>query len=257
MPALTRSQFPDIIAAVGDASLEEAASFRAFVETGTGLGQTIINMAEQFNELHTIEIKQEFFEASCLVAPRAKAPIHFYHGPSEKVLPEILMRLKGPTVFFLDAHWSGQDTGRGDVHVPLLLELRALNTLFHHRALVILDDFRLFAPGEGREVCEVDWSPISVEAVHSVLRPERITHAVVVGDRYVVVLRKVPLAGSASASLSARYLDGGTGVRDSGRQVLDRNCPSCRWCEPFLSTPGSRLDAEGLAALAARGEVVF
>lgn len=245
MPALSWPQLEEIFAkaAAGGAEGFGAADFDTFVETGTGLGQTILPLSAHFRELHTVEIKEEFFEASRLMASAAKAPICFYHGPSEEVLPEIIGRLRGPTVFFLDAHWSGEDTGRGSVDVPLLEELRALDAQLPHKALLILDDLRLFAEGERRVRCEVDWDPVSLDAVRASVRPSRVAHAFELGDRYVVALRAAPGAGP-----RARGPGGGSPA------PLDGNTVDGVWRQPFVSAPGAPMDAEALARLATRGD---
>lgn len=293
MPALSWQDLQDIFTALNEPEYTGNA-FQCFVETGTGLGQTVLPMSDHFEELHTIEIKEEFFMASGLLAGTGKQPIHFYHGPSEEVLPtSILPYLKRPAVFFLDAHWSGDGTGQGSKDVPLLEELRALDAIFPHKALLVLDDLRLFE-GDGQVRCEVDWSGISVEAVLACVRPTRVVKTFSLGDRYVLALRAAapchyertkvvaiasPLSGNNGGVHGQRpksperprpdtqtfdfddleeFVEPSTkssgGVGiGSGDAIRDRNTIDGSWHKPWVSTPGAPLDREAVLKLAEQG----
>ena len=60
------------------------------------------------------------------------------------MLPEIIKNMIDPTIFWLDGHYSCGITAKGDVDVPLLEELIAINVLFKGSAILIIDDYRLF-----------------------------------------------------------------------------------------------------------------
>jgi len=94
-----------------------------FIETGTFLGQSVIALSEHFSELHTIELSVQCFEAAKLFAWKAARPIHFHLGHSTKVLKNLLPKVSGPTVLYLDAHWSGSVTAGFAEQVPLIQEL--------------------------------------------------------------------------------------------------------------------------------------
>lgn len=101
------------------------AAFRSgiFIETGTFLGQTVVALSPHFSELHTIELSTECFEAARLFAWKAARPIHYHLGNSIKVLKAILPKVSGPTVLYLDAHWSGSVTKGLEEEIPLMKEL--------------------------------------------------------------------------------------------------------------------------------------
>jgi hypothetical protein len=117
-------------------------NYPIFIETGTYKGDTIFAMEPHFEKLHTIEIHEQFWHDSYTSYTGNK--IQFYWADTEKILPDILPTLDKDTIFFLDSHWSGVDTGLGSQAVPLYEELRAINNLFLGRAILIIDDFRLF-----------------------------------------------------------------------------------------------------------------
>lgn len=115
---------------------------RAFVETGTYLGQMIAAMAPHFDELHSVELSEKFFERAKLRFAR-NPRVHLHQGDSGEVLPRILTRLPGPALFWLDAHYSGGISARASSDTPVEQELRHL--LADGRPHVILvDDSHLF-----------------------------------------------------------------------------------------------------------------
>ncbi len=63
-------------------------------------------------------------------------------GDSAEVLPALLGQIDEPCLFWLDGHYSGPKTGRGETDTPILRELEAI---FAHRVkthVVIIDDAR-------------------------------------------------------------------------------------------------------------------
>lgn len=79
------------------------------VETGTLYGDSAMRISEEFPEVHTIEIHPTLFaRASQRFAARPSVTCHF--GDSASVLPKLLPKLQSPTIFYLDAHWSGDHT---------------------------------------------------------------------------------------------------------------------------------------------------
>ena len=89
-----------------------------FVETGTYLGETTNTAKDIFQQVHTIEIKKEFFENA-----RAKFSqclnVLCHLGDSSILLENICKTLNKPTCFWLDGHWSAGNTGKGLKSVPL------------------------------------------------------------------------------------------------------------------------------------------
>ncbi len=69
---------------------------------------------------------------------------------------------------FLDGHWSGGNTGRGDKDCPLYEEIENINNLFKYEAIIIIDDVRLFginATNKGGE----NWGDINKETIINIL----------------------------------------------------------------------------------------
>jgi hypothetical protein len=159
--------------------------FNVFVETGTHIGSTIFAVAPFFKEAHTIELSAQFFEhCKNMAAANNITNIKFYNGSSDKLIKTLCTEINVPTIFFLDSHWSKENTARGEVDVPLLTELKYIKDR-NMPDIVIIDDHRLFGTGGGSEV---DWSCITEKAVNTALEGH-IFDIVATDDRYVVFLK--------------------------------------------------------------------
>jgi hypothetical protein len=123
------------------AFLQRTFAIPSFFETGTLLGETTAWAAERFEQVITVERSPEFFNV-------AKA--RFMDNPSVRTLfgdsREHLRQLAPQlpvTLFWLDAHWSGDVTAGEDDECPLLGEIAAIaHDLDRH--FVLIDDARLF-----------------------------------------------------------------------------------------------------------------
>jgi hypothetical protein len=116
---------------------------RTLVETGTLMGDMIGAMARSFRELHSIELSDAYY-AKAVARFAGKPHIHLHHGDSAVELPRIAAKLKERTLFWLDAHYSGASTARGDIDTPIVAELREIfrfNGLGH---VMLVDDARCF-----------------------------------------------------------------------------------------------------------------
>ena len=112
--------------------------YKTFVETGTYLGETILDMEKYFEDLYTVEISEKYYNNVKNTYNGNK--INFILGDSSKVLNEITKTINNDTIFFLDGHWSSGDTGRGDKDCPLIEEIRSIHDNFKHNAIIIIDD---------------------------------------------------------------------------------------------------------------------
>lgn len=130
---------------------------RSFVETGTFYGDTAAAVRSQVDTVITIEI-------SPLLAAKARRRfeldqhVRVLEGDSGELLPDLMSGLPA-TLFWLDGHYSGGVTGRGEEDTPIRAELA---TIFAHAAgrghVILIDDARHFDGSEYpslREIAEL------------------------------------------------------------------------------------------------------
>ena len=172
----------DALSIIGKYPLDEV--FPVFVETGTNYGGTIFEMENIFDKLFTIELKLEFYEKCKSKYTGDK--ITFLFGDSSKIFPVLLKRIKDNIVFYLDAHWSAQDTAHGDKENPLLEEIESINKIPGY-VVVIIDDYRLF----GVNVKDCNWSDITENNILDRIDKKRILKTFVEYDRFVIFLDKL------------------------------------------------------------------
>ena len=143
-------------------------SYPCFIETGTNLGITIFAMEPLFNALHTIEFSPHYYNNTKNSYNGNK--INFLLGDSSVVLESLLPSVNTKCIFFLDAHWSGGDTGHSEKDCPLVEEITHIQHLCKHEAIIIIDDVRLFGLDKSSGKLNEDWSNINQEKLLSILR---------------------------------------------------------------------------------------
>jgi hypothetical protein len=120
-----------------------------FVETGTRYGDTLAAVGGSFDEMHSIELSPALFEAA---RERFKynPKIRLWLGDSAEELPKVLAALQSPALFWLDGHYSGEGTARGDRDTPIVQELTHIaNHKLSGSHVAVIDDARLFNGADG------------------------------------------------------------------------------------------------------------
>lgn len=117
-------------------------NYRIFIESGTFLGEMVLSQLNWFNEIHSIELDSSLFLHNKWQF-RKIDKVKLWQGDSGNILGEILDRVNTPAILFLDGHYSGGITARGELICPIYKELSHVfaSKLDH---IVIIDDKRLF-----------------------------------------------------------------------------------------------------------------
>jgi hypothetical protein len=171
---------------------ETLAKYTTIVETGTLFGDGAELMSKYFKTVHTIEIQDALYEKA-KARFQGNPGIQCHNGDSVDVLQRL--SLPEPTVFFLDAHWSGDssvdwvksewkgytvNTGyRGTNPIdpknqnPLLEEIMVLVKTMRGEFILYVDDTEKFdAAGNGlRNRCFIgeDWTHLSLQKIEAAI----------------------------------------------------------------------------------------
>lgn len=129
--------------------LDYARRFRTpvLIETGTYLGDTVEAVRDTFKRVWSIEIDDQLFE-DAVRRFAAYEHVTILHGDSAQMLPAVLAKETGPVAFWLDGHWSGGITARGETDTPIVAELRTILARVGPDDVILIDDARDFGTGD-------------------------------------------------------------------------------------------------------------
>jgi hypothetical protein len=109
--------------------------YNCFLETGTYLGDMIEAQRKHFELVYSIELSPYFYRNA---VQRFKK-----NDNIGQMIKELMKLIKWPTVFWLDGHYSGENTAKGELNSPILSELKAILTQ-SCKHLILIDDARCF-----------------------------------------------------------------------------------------------------------------
>jgi len=118
-------------------------SINIFIETGTYLGKTINAVKKKFQEIYSIELNKALHHKASLKFIRYKH-INVVLGDSSEKLPEILSKINGPCLFWLDAHYSGENTSKTNIETPIIKELQCILNHPNKNHVILIDDCHKF-----------------------------------------------------------------------------------------------------------------
>jgi hypothetical protein len=135
-----------------------------WVETGTFFGDTTDFLIKNFPKVYSIEPSEYLFNYA-YERFKSKKNVILFNSVSEKILSELLPSLSGDINFWLDGHYSGGITFKGNQDCPIKDELNQIskNLKKFKKVLILIDDIRCFMPNnEFKEYPSindlVDWS---------------------------------------------------------------------------------------------------
>ena len=137
---------------------------RTLVETGTYLGDMVAAMLPHFAAITTIELDKDLHRRAQKRFEKQRS-VTLLQGDSGARLPEVVASLNEPALFWLDGHYSGGFTARGELDTPILAELRHIMASPHEH-VVLIDDARLFTGTDGYPTLS------EVEALVNEMRPD-------------------------------------------------------------------------------------
>lgn len=149
--------------------------FNVFIEAGVFEGDVSLFCSEMFREVHAIEISEKLCKRlRKRFQLQTKKNIKLHKGDSQYLLPKVLKKISEPAFFWLDAHYSGPDTGGDPDYIPILEELKSIRD-WNQKCIVIIDDANKFgnsldlpdAPESGYLAHAVDWTHVNTEKIYS------------------------------------------------------------------------------------------
>lgn len=154
-------------------------SIRRAVETGTYLGESTAVLADIFDRVETIEL-------SAKLARKARRKFLLRRNVSvmEGDSASLLAPAREPTLYWLDAHWSGGLTAGEEHECPVLDELR-LTSPGTNADCYLIDDAHMFNGAPSAPHNPAQWPTVSdIEALVTTLRPG---YSVTVVENVIVI----------------------------------------------------------------------
>jgi hypothetical protein len=143
---------------------------KVFIETGTHLGDTLADIASDAAvQAISIELADNYYQAAAYRFAKYKN-VELLHGDSGLLMAQVVGKLRSPALFWLDGHYSGGMTAKGDLETPVSAELQSIlaSPITGHVILIDdvrcfdgtrdyphLDEFLAFIRADGRYRCEV------------------------------------------------------------------------------------------------------
>jgi hypothetical protein len=114
-----------------------------FVETGSLCGDGILKAIEAgFENIISIELSEKHYNF-CVDKFKNIPYVKLIKGDSGKILYDIIININEPITFWLDGHYSGDNTAKSDLSMPIInyeLEQISKHSIKNHT--IIIDDLR-------------------------------------------------------------------------------------------------------------------
>ena len=122
-------------------------NIKTMVETGTYTGQMIEACLLYFDKIYSIELCDTLY-INALEKFKHCDNVTLLQGDSGIVLEAVVKQLERPALFWLDAHYSGETTVKGDKNTPIREELDCIFNSFIKNHIISIDDARYFGVDE-------------------------------------------------------------------------------------------------------------
>ncbi len=113
---------------------------RILIETGTYLGDTINRVKDSFEKIYSIELSESLFRRAkkrFSNTPR----IFLFKGDSGKILGDVIKKTSGKNLlFWLDGHYSGGITQKGETDTPIIQEIKLIMESGCENSTILIDD---------------------------------------------------------------------------------------------------------------------
>jgi len=144
---------PHIVKQKAIREYKEKYGYRVFVETGTYMGDMVEALKNEFKKVISIELSEELY-SQAVERFIKDMNVEIINGDSGLILSNIIEKINEPAIFWLDGHYSGGITAKGEKVCPIYEELNAILEQKHFKHIILIDDARLF--GVNKEYPDID-----------------------------------------------------------------------------------------------------
>lgn len=134
---------PHIVKQMVIKEYQQNSNYNILVETGTYKGDMLKALKEDFLKLFSIELSHELY-IKAKERFKNNSKIEIIEGDSGQMLSVLLNRINEPAIFWLDGHYSGGVTAKGDKDCPIFEELDSIFNSQSINHILLIDDARLF-----------------------------------------------------------------------------------------------------------------
>jgi hypothetical protein len=125
-------------------SLQKTYHIDCFIESGTYKGEMVEAVLDSFIKIHSIELHEQLYQ-DVREKFKASGNVKLWHGDSGAMLKIILNETHVPALFWLDGHYSGEGTARGNSDTPIVNELTDIaQHSFKNGHVILIDDAHCF-----------------------------------------------------------------------------------------------------------------
>jgi hypothetical protein len=119
-----------------------------FIETGTHYGRMVRALAPRFRTIYSIELSPRLAAIATKEFGRYRH-IKIVEGDSAECLPQLIIQLKQPALFWLDAHFCSGESAQGEEESPIESEIAAIISRAPKGSVILVDDARCFCGNGG------------------------------------------------------------------------------------------------------------
>ena len=133
---------PHVVKQLAIKEYQQKSDSSLLVETGTYYGDMVFAMRKNFKKIYSIELSEYFYNKA--VKKFRKCPnIEIVFGDSGAMLKSLVPTIGQTAIFWLDGHYSGGKTAKGEKECPVYDELASIfaSPLKH---TILIDDAREF-----------------------------------------------------------------------------------------------------------------
>lgn len=111
------------------------------IESGSFRGDGIqAGLDAGFRKIYSIELSEKYYDICCMRFRGMN--VHLIPGDSSEQMQELLSLIDENVTFWLDGHYSGEDTAIGKSNTPLLQELEIIKNHHIKNHKILIDDLR-------------------------------------------------------------------------------------------------------------------